>query len=187
MGVKITISGAPGTGTSTIAKLLSERLNLPVISAGMMFRKLARERGMTLDEFGRYADSNPEIDMLIDRTQKEEAVKRDSCIVEGRLSGWMVEDADLKVLLFAKDDVRFQRIASREKKPFEVARDETLRREQIEMERYLKYYGIDIRDYSIYDVVINSANFGAKEIVEIILTALDQKLNARESNQDKGS
>ncbi len=174
--IKITISGPPGSGTTTIAKKISDELNIPLISAGSLFRKLARERGMTIEEFGRYAESNPDIDMLIDRTQKEEAALHAECVVEGRLSGWMVEDATLKVLIFADDVVRFERIARRERKSIEVAKQETIAREGVERERYQKYYGINIDDWSIYDLIINSASFKPEEIVKIILKALKFRL-----------
>ncbi|MBO8181313.1 MAG: AAA family ATPase [Archaeoglobus sp.] len=174
--VKITISGPPGSGTTTIAKKISEKLRIPLISAGDLFRKLARERGMTVEEFGRYAESNPDIDMLIDKTQKEEAASLDACVVEGRLSGWMVDNASLKVLIFAEDRVRFERIAKREKKPVEIAKRETLARENIERERYKKYYGIEIDNWGIYDLIINSTSFAADEVVEVILKALEFRI-----------
>ncbi len=171
--IKITISGPPGSGTTTIAKKISDELEIPLISAGDLFRKLARERGMTVEEFGRYAESNPDIDMLIDRTQKEEAASLDECVVEGRLSAWMVDNATLKVLIFADDRVRFERIARRERKSIEVARQETIARENIEKERYKKYYGIEVDNWSIYDLIINSTSFKADEVVGIILKALE--------------
>jgi cytidylate kinase len=173
--MKVTISGPPGSGTTTVAKVLAEKLNLPLISAGELFRKLARERGLTVEEFGRYADSNPEIDLLIDRTQKEEADKLSSCIVEGRLSGWMVNNATLKVFIFAPDEVRYSRIAKREKKSFEMAKDETTRRENVEKERYMKYYSIDFDRIDIYDLILNSASFKPEEIAELIIKALELK------------
>jgi len=174
--VKITISGPPGSGTTTIAKKISEELEIPLVSAGNLFRKLARERGMTVEEFGRYAESNPDIDMLIDRTQKEEAASLDRCVVEGRLSGWIVDNATLKVLIFADDKVRFERIAKRERKSVEVARQETISRENIERERYRKYYGIEIENWSIYDLIINSTSFKPEEVVGIILKALEYRV-----------
>ena len=176
LNIKITISGPPGSGTTTIAKRISERLEIPLISAGNLFRKLARERGMTVEEFGRYAESNPEIDLLIDKTQKEEAASLKACVVEGRLSGWMVDNATLRVLIFAEDKTRFERIAKRERKPIEVAKRETLARENIERERYKKYYGIEIDNWSIYDLIINSTSFLADEVVEVILKALEFRI-----------
>ncbi|AEA46971.1 (d)CMP kinase [Archaeoglobus veneficus] len=171
--MKITISGPPGSGTSTVAKIVASRLGFKLISAGEIFRQLARERGCTLEEFSKIADENEEIDIYIDRTQKEIAEKEDNIVVEGRLSGWMVEDA-LKVLIYADEETRFARIAKREKKSIEQVRHETRKREEYERRRYRKYYGIDIDDWSIYHLVINSACFSAETIAELILRAAEE-------------
>uniref|UniRef100_A0A7C3UCA3 Cytidylate kinase n=1 Tax=Geoglobus ahangari TaxID=113653 RepID=A0A7C3UCA3_9EURY len=170
--MKITISGPPGSGTTTVARKLSERLEIPLISAGEIFRRLAMERGMTLEEFSKLAESDPEIDSLIDHKQKELSLQYDSGIFEGRLSGWMI-DADLKVWIYCKADIRYGRIAKREKKPIEVVRAETKLREESERKRYLKIYGIDIDDLSVYHLAINSEKFNPDQIVEIILKTLE--------------
>ncbi len=169
--MKITISGLPGAGTTTAAKIVSEKLGLKLISAGEIFRQLATQRGMTVEEFGRYAEEHPEIDTLIDRTQKEMAEKEKNAVVEGRLSGWMVKDAELKVWIFADPEVRYQRIAKRENKDLSIVRQETRTREEVEKRRYKKFYSIDLDDMSIYDLIINSGSFSPEEIAEIIITA----------------
>ena len=170
--MKITISGLPGSGTTTVAKLLAKKLNLKLISAGEIFRELAAKKGMTLVEFGKYAEKNPEIDLLIDKAQKEMAEKEENAVVEGRLSGYMIKNADLKVWLFADAEIRYERIAKRENKDISIVRSETKRREEIEKRRYEKFYSIDINDWSIYDLIINSGKFDAEKIVEIIVAAL---------------
>ncbi|NOY11887.1 MAG: AAA family ATPase [Archaeoglobi archaeon] len=170
--MRITISGPPGSGTTTVARKLAEKLGFPMISAGEVFRRLAREHGMSLEEFSRYAENNPDIDNLVDQRQKEEAMKHENAVVEGRLSGWMVP-AELKVWIYADEEVRYQRIARREKKPLEVVKAETKLREEIEKRRYLKIYGIDIEDKRLYHLMINSGRFNAEQIVEIILRAVE--------------
>jgi cytidylate kinase len=172
--MKITISGLPGSGTTTVARIISKKLNLKLISAGEIFRQMAAQRGMTVEEFGKYAENNPDIDMLIDRTQKEEAEKEDDVVVEGRLSGWMVKDADLKVWIFADSETRYTRIAQREGKEPSVVRVETKKREEIEKRRYQKFYSIDIDDWTVYDLVINSKKFDAEKIARIILAAVEK-------------
>ncbi len=172
MEMRITISGPPGSGTTTVARKLSEKLGFPMISAGEVFRRLAREHGMSLEEFSRYAENNPEIDNLVDQRQKEEAMKLEDVVVEGRLSGWMVP-AELKVWIYADEDVRYQRIARREKKPLEIVRQETKLREEIEKRRYMKIYGIDIEDKRLYHLMINSGRFSADHIADIILRAAE--------------
>ena len=46
----ITISGTPGSGKSTVAKIIVETLNAERIYVGGIRRELAREKGMTLQE-----------------------------------------------------------------------------------------------------------------------------------------
>lgn len=170
--MKITISGPPGSGKTTVAKILSERLKIKLISAGEVFRRLAFEKGMSLEEFSKHAELNPEIDILVDKVQREMAEKEKDAIIEGRLSGWMIKNAELKVYLFADAEVRYSRIAKREGKDLSVVRKETLLREEVEKRRYQKFYGIDIEDWRIYDLIINSNRMSPEKIAEIIITAL---------------
>ncbi|MDK2796422.1 MAG: CMP/dCMP kinase [Archaeoglobaceae archaeon] len=170
--MKITISGPPGSGKTTVAKILSERLKIKLISAGEVFRRLAFEKGMSLEEFSKHAELNPEIDILVDKVQREMAEKEKDAIIEGRLSGWMIKNAELKVYIFADAEVRYSRIAKREGKDLSVVRKETLLREEVEKRRYQKFYGIDIEDWRIYDLIINSNRMSPEKIAEIIITAL---------------
>ena len=77
----ITIGGLAGTGTSTAAKKLSEYLDIPYISAGDVFRQLAKEHNMTVLEFNEFAEGNDEIDIALDKRQADIANKADDLIV----------------------------------------------------------------------------------------------------------
>jgi len=167
----ITISGPPGSGKSTLSKLLSARLGMELVSMGDIFRKCAEERCMGLSEFGLLAKCNRDIDREIDEMQKKIARERDNIILEGRLSGFLV-DANLKVWLKAPLEMRAERIARRESKSAEKAMAETKEREQCERDRYLNYYDIDINDLSVYDLVIDSSKWSPEEISEIALKAV---------------
>lgn len=162
----ITISGPPGSGTSTLSKMLSAHLNMELISIGDIFRKMAEERCMSLEEFGLLAKCNEDVDRKLDEEQKKIAGEKDNIILEGRLSGFLV-DAHLKVWLKAPIEVRAERIAQREGKSVPKAMEETSEREECERERYLKYYNIDIKDLSVYDLVIDSSKWNPEEISEI--------------------
>jgi len=165
--LKITISGPPGSGKSTLSKILSVKLGLELVSMGDVFRKCAHDRCMSLDEFGQIAKCNEKIDREIDEMQKKIANEKDNILIEGRLSGFLV-DADLKIWLKAPLEVRAERIAKRENKSLPKAMEETSEREECERERYLKYYDLDIKDLSIYDIVIDSSKWSAQEINEIV-------------------
>ncbi len=171
--MRITISGPPGSGTTTVAKLVAEKLGYELISAGEIFRRMAREKGYTIEEFSKIAEEHEEIDIYIDRTQKELAESKDNVVVEGRLSAWMVKDS-FKIYIFAPEEIRAERIAKRERKSFEKAREEMRKREEYEKRRYMKFYGININDWSIYHLIFNSACFDAETIADLIVKAVSK-------------
>jgi CMP/dCMP kinase len=156
-GLVITVSGPHGSGKSTYAKVLAESLNLRYVSAGAIFRQLAKERGVNLKEFSAIAAHDPQIDTLIDeRTRREADAGR--VVVDAQLGAWIVkESADVKLLLFAPEEIRYKRIADRDGIPISLARDETIVREKIQKERYKKYYNIDVDDLSIYDIKVDTS------------------------------
>ena len=167
----ITISGPPGSGKSTLSKILSVKLGLELVSMGDIFRKCAEDRCMSLEEFGLIAKCNEKIDHEIDEMQKKIADEKDDIMIEGRLSGFLV-DANLKVWLKAPLEIRAQRIAKRESKQVAKAMEETSEREECERERYLKYYDIDINDLSVYDIIIDSSKWSPEELSGIVEKAV---------------
>ena len=46
----VTVSGLPGSGTTTISRALSEKTNLNIYSSGEAFRTVASKMGLTLGE-----------------------------------------------------------------------------------------------------------------------------------------
>ena len=167
----ITLGGLAGTGTTTAAELLSKKLGFQYISAGSVFRDMAREHGMSVLEFSEFAEGNDDIDKEIDKRQAELAKAADNLIVEGRLSAFFVE-ADLKLWLITPFDVRSKRIAERESKSVELASEEIIAREKSEALRYMDIHNIDINNMDIYDLIINTGTFNPEEVSEIILTTL---------------
>jgi CMP/dCMP kinase len=164
----ITIGGLAGSGTTTAAKILSEKLQIPYLSAGEIFRLMAVEKGMDIMEFGKYAEGNDEIDLEIDRRQAQLAKEYTDLIVEGRLSAYFVE-ADLKIWFVAPLDIRTERICMREGKTRETVKKEIITRGESEATRYQEIHGIDIGNMEVYDIVINSHSFKPEGIAEIIL------------------
>jgi cytidylate kinase len=171
--MRITVSGLPGSGTTSLARHLADILQTDLISAGEVFRQMAQDHGMELAEFGRLAESDPSFDRRIDDRQKEIALAHDNIIVEGRLSGWFVPEADLKIWLYATLECRVNRIQNRDTigNP-ESAAEMTRERESCEAVRYKTYYGIDIADISPYHIVLNSERFNVEELGSIICSAL---------------
>jgi len=167
----ITISGLPGTGTTTIAKLLKKKLGLEYIYSGDIFRNMAEKYNMSLEEFGSYCEKHRDIDEDLDRYQLE-ILQRRNVIVEGRIAGWIAYHNQIqstKVLLEADLETRVSRIVKRDGGDIETRKKEILKRENSEATRYKKYYDIDIGETSIYDLVIDSSDKTPEKIVEIII------------------
>jgi len=170
--MRITVSGLPGSGTTSLAKYLVAMHGYTLISAGEVFRTLAAEHEMDLAAFGALAEEDDSVDRLIDTRQKEIGEARDNIIIEGRLAGHMIDNADIRVWITASVECRSIRISDREDLDAETAADLTIEREDCEAGRYRKYYGIDIGVLSIYDLVINSEVWGIEEIGAIVDAAI---------------
>lgn len=169
----ITISGPAGSGKSTAAKALASSLGYEHVSGGDIFRELAEERGMTPLELNRHAEEDDQIDRDLDRRLRQIAAQRDDLVLESRLAGWMAgEHADFRIWLDAPLDVRARRIAEREEKSRELAGEETKERSESEARRYEDYYGIDISDLSIYDLVLNTSRLDPDGVVSAIETVV---------------
>lgn len=184
-GPVITIGGPHGTGKSTYAKALADSLGLRYVCAGELFREAAKERGMSLEDFSRLVENDPSVDRMIDERTKLKA-KGGSVVIDAQLGAWMIKDlADVKVLLFASDDVRFKRIADREYISFASAKKETLAREQIQRRRYKKYYGIDVDDLSIYDLKIDTGIYPIDRTKSILIHAVRSFLTKKNADRTK--
>ena len=168
-GPVITVSGPHGTGKSTYAKALAEALGLRYVCAGELFRELAKERNLSLEAFSTLAAKDPAIDKLIDERTKTEA-KKGGTVIDAQLGAWMLNKiADVKVLMVAPDEVRFKRIAERDRTSLEHAKKETIAREEIQKQRYQKYYGIDVGDLSIYDIKIDTSPYSVEQTKSVVI------------------
>ncbi len=174
--VRIAVSGPPGSGKTTQAKKIAEHYGLKYFSAGEIFREYARSRGLSLEELSLLAVKDPRIDLEIDRRTMEVA-REDNIVLDGHLSAWIVSDMmDVKILVTAPVSLRILRIAGRDNIPLEKAYRETIIRENAQRKRFMEFYGIDLDDLSIFDVVINTKIIGVDEAFQIIRTVIDKVL-----------
>lgn len=169
----ITISGPSGSGKSTVAERIGKRLRLPVLDTGKVFRAMAKRGGMDLAEFSRYAAYHPEIDRGLDREIIRRAGRRR--VIVGRLAGWMVKRRRLpsfRIWLTASQKVRARRIAGREDGDAKSELRRLAARDSADRRRYLRAYGLDVNDRSVYHAVIRTDDLTLKEVVDSVLKEL---------------
>lgn len=175
----IVVSGPPGSGKTTQAKLIAEYYGLKYYSAGMIFRKIAKDRGVSLEELSRIAAKDPSIDLEID-SRSLDIAKKGNVVIDGHLTAWIVSEyADLKILITAPLLIRIKRIAQRDKIPFSKAIRETINREYYQVMRFIEYYGIDPRETNIFDIIVNTEQYTIEETFNIIKKAIDKILKAK--------
>jgi len=128
--MRVTIGGPPGSGKTTVAKIVSTELRYTHIYTGDIFRNLAKGRGMPLGDFSRLAEKDNSIDIEVDRRQKELGIKN-NIILEGRMARFMIVP-DLSVWITAPFEERVRRISQRENLAYDVAFKDTEKREKSE-------------------------------------------------------
>lgn len=174
----LTLTGLPGAGKSTIAKLLSERLNMPWHSMGDLRGKLARERGLTIDELNTLGETEAFTDKDVDAYQTKLGKTQDNFIVDGRLS-WHFIPHSLKIFLDIDEDEAARRIfraakqgLRKDEKPYasvEEVKERVKARIASDQKRYQKYYGLDYLNRSHYNLVIDTTTLTPEQIVNHIL------------------
>jgi len=171
----ITIGGFAGSGKSTVADIVAKKLGWGRISAGDVFRKLAKEKEMLLEDFNEYAEERPEIDRELDKKILKTA-EEGKAIIDGRLIGLLTKKNGIScitVWLDAPLEVRAKRIVKRENKDYQTVIKEIQRRETSDRQRFWDLYTIDINDLSGYSLVIDTTYKTPEEIAAILLKKLE--------------
>jgi len=170
--MRISISGPPGSGKTTVCVLVAKKLDCEYVLIGQIFRQLAAERGVDLETFGRLAEEDETIDKELDKRMLAIANSKENIVLEGRLTGALLKSRKVQVFAVyvdADEHVRAQRIAKREGANPENVFKQIRKRERSERKRYKAYYGIDPSDRTLYDLWLDSSNSTAEALAEMIV------------------
>ncbi len=181
----ITLSGVPGSGKTTVGKLLAQRLGIPHVYAGDLYRREAQRRGLTLEEFNRECEQDHSIDRQLDQAMAETARAGD-VVLEGRLAGYLAARDGLhalKVWLTASDEVRARRVAQRESGDWREIEKVNRARHDSDARRYREIYGFDLGATEVYDVVLSSDDRTPEELADELVARARAHFGAAESRQ----
>lgn len=187
----ISLSGALGSGKSTIAQMLADKLSWPRYYIGGLRRQAAQKRGLTLAEYNHLGEVDPETDQEVDGYQKELGEKEDNFIIEGRTS-WYFIPQSLKLYLDVKPEEGAKRIFASLKGKNDRNEDKNLdswqavlesnrRRVESDRKRYQKYYQIDVYDPKNYDFYLDTTNLTPTEVFEAIYNHVKSCLDKRKN------
>ncbi|RLI96652.1 MAG: cytidylate kinase [Candidatus Aenigmatarchaeota archaeon] len=154
-GPIITVSGVSGSGKSESVGIILDMLNgFRRVYAGGVFRRLAEEKGLSVEEF---SNTRPEdVDYELDRWMLKESIPG-NVVLDARLAAWVAGDwADVRILVRCPLDIRAKRVASREGLSEPDARNRLERRDSQDNKRYRDLYGVDVEDEKVYTHVIDN-------------------------------
>lgn len=176
----ITISGALGSGKSTIMKMLANRLGYETYSTGAAQREIAKRYGVTTLELNHIADKNPDIDIEIDSIFKTLTNTGKKYVVDSRLAFFFIPTS-FKIKLNVDMIEASNRILKDKNRTSEVVCETpeqmtTILKERraSEVARFITTYNVNIDDDSQFDLIIDTTNKTPDEICDIILMALQR-------------
>ncbi|MBT3297608.1 AAA family ATPase [archaeon] len=184
----ITLSGNPGSGKSTVAKILIKKLDFERVYAGGIIRDMSKEQGITFEEFLYKLKSDQNLEKQIDHRVGEEAKKiaeqGKDVIVEGRVQFHLIPES---IKIYVKvgpeegarrifKDLNDEETAQQRNQEMVANLQEMINnnevRETKDAERYLKLYGVDHRKEEQYDLIVDTTFTSAEESAQKVIDYL---------------
>lgn len=173
---RIAISGDPGSGKTTFAREVAKQTGYELITTGNIFRKLAQEKGVSITELNKMAETQKEIDYKVDHFLQGLNVQPGDYVLDSRMAWHFVKGA-FKIRLTVKPEVAVDRVFSddaemREKyKSLEEAKNEIRARRDSEIKRYRDLYDVDIGDPENFDLLIDTSEKSLEETMSAFWAA----------------
>lgn len=183
----ISLSGAQGSGKSTIAQMLADKLGWPRYYIGGLRREAAAKRGLTLAEYNKLGETDPETDREVDEYQKKLGETQDNFVIEGRTS-WYLIPHSFKIYLDVEENEGSRRIFSHLQLKNDRNEDTGLnsvesvkksgqKRLESDRLRYKKYYNIDVNDVKHYDFYLDTTDLKPEEVFSAVYEAVKKRLD----------
>lgn len=198
----VTVSGLPGSGSTTLLAMLKDTLSLDGwrgFSGGEFMRAYAAEKGLFDANKKQHHDAThyeDEFDRKVDMGMREKLQSEEHWILESWLSGFMAQQVPgvLKVLMICSNDaIRIDRIVNRDEISVEDAKKHLHERYQNNLTKWSRMYGelwqeyvvkpgtriatdpIDFWHPDLYDVVIDTFSSNKEQTLRVVLEALEKQ------------
>ena len=174
---KISLAGDLGSGKSTVSAILIEKLGAEYYHTGAIVRSVAEKHGMSVVELNVYMETHPEIDTEIDDGLRALSTLDKFLIIDSRMA-WHFTAGTFKVYLTTEVETSAYRIMNANRtgehaKTIEDTVKDTLARRASEKKRYMEMYGVDIKDLTNYDLVVDTTYVTPEEVADVIVNAYE--------------
>ncbi len=197
----ITISGLPGSGSTTLLALLKENLKFEGwtgFSGGEFMRKYAVEKGLYDNAKKIHHDASAygeDFDRQIDLGIREKLQEQEKWIIESWLSGFFAQGVEgvCKVLVYCSDDsVRVDRIVNRDEVDVDEAKRHIHNRYKTNLDKWAQMYAQEWKEWvvgsglvssdeaidfwrpDLYDVVIDTYSHNQQQALKVVLDAIQK-------------
>jgi CMP/dCMP kinase len=175
----ISFNGDHGSGKSTIAEKVAIKLGFRRYYMGQIFRDMAKEKEMTLEEFHKLCDEDMAADKKIDDFVVKLAEENDNFVIESRTAWHFIPDS-LKIYLKVDDEEAAKRVfkesndENRKNESKNISSEADVlknlrKRKMMDTERYSKYYGINIREEKNYNLVLDTTGLTIQQVFEKVM------------------
>ncbi len=170
--MRIAISGLTGVGKTTVSEIVAKKLNVAHITFSM--KVMAEKMNISLIELQEIAKKDHNIDKKFDEIQLKEIEEVKDFVTSTWLGPWLAKP-DFSVWLKTDDSIRFVRICEREKISLEKAKKYVLKKDEQNFERYMNIYQIDIKDHSMFDLILDTTELTPEQVANKIIEEYNKK------------
>jgi CMP/dCMP kinase len=179
----ITIGGNIGAGKTTLANQLASELHYEQLYVGGIFRELASEKKLSIEQFISQLKEDPALEQSVDQRQATLMREKDNLIVQGRIAWYFAQSSPFKVfnIFLAVDPATGAHRSGERKENAGRSADEmaaaTADREKTERERYKMLYAIeDYFDPSHYDFILDTSGLTPQETFNKVMDAIKDRV-----------
>jgi len=189
----IIISGMPASGKSTVAQIISKKLNMRYLIGGDILKGMAKELGFNpekdnwwdTEEGRRFLElrmKDPSFDKKVDEILID-TINKEDCIITSWSIPWLIGSGHVKVWLKASFETRARRLANRDGLSLTDARRIIRERDEENIKHYHKLYGYVLgKDLDVFNLIIEVDHVTAETVAEmLILYYNDFKSHAKNS------